>query len=159
MITPREAPISTETITAEQDSAFRQWLTFIKYSQLRAELGPWVRLDTEAGPLLSAQVDGSDAAEAVREFVLGDRAVGTVGGYRRPGLDYTVPGRIAGVWQSNGVWVEFWHTDKPAPSPTPLSIKPLLTAVQPKVPGRRSLIGRASGRLPFPRHKKEITSR
>ncbi|MDX2986432.1 hypothetical protein [Streptomyces caniscabiei] len=151
--------MSTDTITAERDSAFRQWLTFIKYSQLRAELGPWTRLDTDAGPLLSAQVDGPDAAEAVREFVLGDRAVGTVGGYRRPGLDYTVPGRVACVWQSNGVWVEFWHADQPAPRPTPLTVKPLQVAALPQGAARRSLIGRASGRLPFPRRKKETTSR
>ncbi|MDX3283919.1 hypothetical protein, partial [Streptomyces scabiei] len=111
--------MSTELITAEQDSASRQWLTLIKYSGLRAQLGPWTCLDTDAGPLLSVRGDGPDAAEAVQGLVRGDRVLGAVGGYQRPGLDYTVPGRIACVWQSNGVWVEFWHPDQPAPRPTP----------------------------------------
>ncbi|MBP5918729.1 hypothetical protein F3K34_43885 [Streptomyces sp. LBUM 1486] len=150
-----------ETVTAEQDSANRQWLTFIKASGLKAKVGPWMRLDTEVGPLLSARVVGSDAAKAVQGLVTGGRVVGIVGGFHRPNLDYTVPGRIACVWQSNGVWVEFWHPDQPATAPTPLTTRPKtpLTAVSPKAAARQSLISRASGRLLYPRRKKESTSR
>ncbi|MFD9249571.1 hypothetical protein [Streptomyces bottropensis] len=151
----------TDKATTEQDSADRQWLALLKYSGMKAELGPWERLDTEAGPLLSARVDGPDAALAVQGLVTGDRVVGIVGGFHRPSLDYTVPGRIACVWQSNGVWVEFWHPDQPAVAPTPLTARPKApqAVVSPRAVARQSLISRASGRLPFPRRKKESTSR
>ncbi|WP_328545401.1 hypothetical protein [Streptomyces europaeiscabiei] len=160
-VTPDGAPKSADNVAAEQDSANRQWLTFIKVSGLTAKVGPWMRLDTEVGPLLSARVDGPDAAKAVQGLVTGGRVVGIVGEFHRPSLDYTVPGRIACVWQSNGVWVEFWHPDRPGAKPTPLTARPKapLTAVSPKAAARQSLISRASARLLYPRRKKESTSR
>jgi hypothetical protein len=90
--------------------------------------------------MLSAPVTGSDAAAALERIA----AVGDLFGFGssvyRAQLDFLVPGRVACVWRSNGVWVELWRSDTPSDAPAPT----------------RALSG-PSGRLPFTRNRKENT--
>jgi hypothetical protein len=138
-------------ITEERLAAQHRWDIFLRSSELIASLGTWQEVRTELGPLLSVQVTGPQAARAVTSLTDSGHLCPTVPPFRRPQLDYSVPGRVACVWQSSGVWVEFWHPDTvtaapPAPKPSALA-------------GTRKPT-RPSGRLFFTRRKptKETTT-
>jgi hypothetical protein len=101
--------------------------------------------------MLSALVLGPDAVEALALFAVAGAATYAPEGARQiPHLDIGVPGRVACVWQSGGVWVELWHPDTGAdlPQPAPTPVKP------------EGLLSGLGGRLPFTRNRraKEATT-
>lgn len=106
-------------------------------------------------PLISAQVVGPQPADALLGFIRLHQIPeyqlrSEEGPCQQPTLDDTVPGRTALVWRIGGVWVELWHTDRPAPAPVP--VEPTSTAVAAThIPAPRP-----SARLPFARLRKAL---
>jgi hypothetical protein len=143
MTTSIESAITIERLAAEDC-----WKLLRKTTGFRARLETWQRIDSERGPLLSARVTGADTAKAVR-WIAATNAVQDSGVSQQAVIDYSVPGRVACVWRTNGVWVELWHSD-PADGPGAApesSVKPAAR--------RAALLRRPSARLPFTRRKKE----
>lgn len=121
-------------------------------------LGPWTTVRLDDGTLLvSGRITGPNSAEALRAFA--DRqtthlAACTVPeGDLLPVLDVSVPGRVACVWRTGGVWVELWHPDTPtvAPVPTPALREPVPATVITPGSIARAAIPKPPGRLPFGR--------
>lgn len=138
------------TVTIERLAAEDGWKILRATTGFRARLEAWQRTDSDLGPLLSARVTGLDAVRAVRWMAAGS-AVGADASSLQAVLDYSVPGRVACVWQSNGVWVELWH-----PDPLEAVQEPPAAAARPA--RRRALLRGPSGRLPFTRRSKETTT-
>lgn len=134
-------------------------------------LSSWkvTRLD-DGALMVSARVRGPNPGQAFDQFVdrqamyLANR-MGSETTDRLPALDVTDPGRTAVVWRTDGVWVELWHPAEAAGRPQPRQAAPEpSTAVQgaptlrpspSTIPAaRRSLLTRASGRLPYTRRNK-----
>ncbi|NUS82720.1 MAG: hypothetical protein HOY75_08200 [Streptomyces sp.] len=127
--------------TLEQAATEHAWQFFLKALTLAADLGPWQTSTTSVGELLSSRVAGPDAHQAVLKFAACGDVSGVAGAFQRAQLDYGQPGRIAAVWQSNGLWVELWCPDTPNMRPEPA-----------QAASARSFLG---GRLPFTRRRKE----
>jgi hypothetical protein len=140
----------TDSTHLEQEAAQRAWTNFLQGNSIdtrghnmNAFLGPWTRTNSQAGPMLSARVLGPDAVEALALFaVAGTTTYAAQGARQIPHLDIGVPGRVACVWQSGGVWVELWHPD------TTTATSPVQDAPLPKA------LGVLGGRLPFTRRRK-----
>ncbi|NUQ95815.1 MAG: hypothetical protein HOY79_04400 [Streptomyces sp.] len=162
------------TIGKARDTLNSSWYGFMADRNLSTAFPDW-RTDTagDGTPLLSGRVSGRGAAHAVAQFIRLGKIGLPVDGDTRPSIDYDTPGRVAYVWRFYGVWVELWHPDgavqdvvdvppssvpeTPAPAPVKAA-EPVLSAPVP----RRSLISRASGRLPYTRRNKtpkETTTR
>lgn len=149
----------TDSTHLEQEAAQRAWANFrqgnsidTRGRDLDAFLGPWARTESKAGPMLSARVLGPDAAVALAAFaVAGATTYAAQGARQIPHLDVGVPGRVACVWQSGGVWVELWHPDTVTHLPSPAHPAP--------APSQGLLAG-LGGRLPFTRNRrtKETTT-
>jgi hypothetical protein len=161
---------TASAVAVEKFAAENGWKFFLTATCLIAELEAWEQTSTPAGPLLSARVSGPQAAEAVRRIASAGDMAG-VGAFHRAQLDYTVPGRVACVWQSNGVWVELWHPDPLTPAPAPVAA-PVAASVpassqaaqstpkpSPGPSARRSFLRRPSGRLPFTRKQRTTTDK
>jgi hypothetical protein len=85
-------------------------------------------------------------------------------GDQRPQFDVSQPGRVVLVWRYGGVWVELWHPEtavdapegaEPADSAPVPSVAVQATPIPKPAGPARSLISRASDRLPFTRRHKE----
>ncbi|MGO1025626.1 hypothetical protein ACTOXX_34185 [Streptomyces rubiginosohelvolus] len=119
-----------------------------------AALADWVQSTTPDGlPMVSARLDGplpvgALAAFAARQEVEVARRSGA--GDVLPALDYSVPGRTGCVWRQDGVWVEVWHPNTPAP-PVPRPGPPTAVTAPPRpvpAPPPRQPAVTPSGRLP-----------
>ncbi|MFE0207056.1 hypothetical protein [Streptomyces sp. NPDC058985] len=123
-------------------------------------LAAWTVSRLDDGSLfLSARVRGREPGRALHRFA--DRQAGYLAnrphtpGDQLPTLDVSQAGREAVLWRTGGVWVELWHPDTVTVLPaTPAAPSPALAppapATAPAVP-RRSLLSRASARLPYTR--------
>ncbi|MFF1916160.1 hypothetical protein ACFVYE_32155 [Streptomyces sp. NPDC058239] len=122
-------------------SAVRSWYLAVRDRYPSALVPDWRVGDAEDGaPLLTVQVIGEHAQEALHHFASAYPLVLGRSGDLRPVFEYR-PGRVVCVWRTNGVWIEMWHHDLPAvPAPTP--------ALMP--PRRQSS---PSGRLPLSRRR------
>jgi hypothetical protein len=137
---PRDAAIAHAT---------RTWTTFVVDRNHQDRLSEWqAGTAGDGSPLVSFQVVGPDADEALAKFA------GAPEFFRplevddlRPSFDYSVPGRTVCVWRSGGVWVELWHPDTAQTAPVPASAVPEASP--------RGLLG---GRLPFTRRHKETAA-
>ena len=122
----------------------------------RTRLGAWQAHRLEGGTIsLSVQVHDRHAWQKLTEFtasacVYFDGRPRTSGD-QGPHLDVTVPGRVAVVWRTGGVWVELWHPD-PATAPTE-PVEPATPVV--KARPTPALLG---ARLPFTRRKTHTTT-
>ncbi|MFJ4887725.1 hypothetical protein [Streptomyces sp. NPDC088731] len=118
-------------------SAVRSWYQAVRDRYPSALVPDW-RVGTAEGgaPLLTAQVIGQGAQEALHHFASAYPLALGGSGDLRPVFEYR-PGRVVCVWRSNGVWVELWHHDLPA-----------VTAPSPALMLRRRLPP-PSGRLPL----------
>lgn len=125
----------------------------------RESLGSWTAHRLEDGALfLSGRVDGPHSGRALHRFA--DHQAGYLAnrpqtpGDQLPTLDVSVPGRVAVVWRTGGVWVELWHPD-PQPTPTaPVApVEPARPVVRPRP--TPALLG---ARLPFTRRKTHTTT-
>lgn len=132
-----------DALTVKYD-VFKSWRTAT--TNWRASLAPWTTSRTSDGELMvSAEVRGQDAADALRRFA---------GAYSMflehrpdrhpedllPVLDVTDPDCLACVWRTDGVWVQLWHPDiRPAQGRPSRTVR------------RRRLLSAAGGRLPFTR--------
>lgn len=119
-----------------KDSAVRSWYLAVRDRYPSALVPDW-RTGTagDGTPLLTVQVIGEHAQEALHHFASAYPLVLGRSGDLRPVYEYR-PGRVVCVWRANGVWVELWHHDLPAaPAPSPALM-----------PRRRPLS--PSGRLP-----------
>ena len=152
--------MTASTVSLEQQAAHRAWILFRSTAQgslLDAHLDGWQESGSPVGVLLSARVDGADASRAVvkfAEFEPTDRSE-TLGPSTCPQLDYTLPGRVACVWQSNGVWMELWAPDTVPASDTPAEAAPNpITAPSPPARSPWRVLSRPSGRLPYTRRTK-----
>lgn len=119
---------------------------------LDARLDDWeVSLAEDGQPMLRARVYGADGARVLRAFGTGDSlTLPREGVNQRPAFDYSVPDVVACVWQSAGVWIEFWHPDVPALAPSPAPV----TAPAPSRPAIRRALSGPGGRLRFTRRNK-----
>ncbi|MFG2676987.1 hypothetical protein [Streptomyces sp. NPDC048445] len=106
--------------------------------------------------LLSARVVGPDPGAALREFGAWQqmrlaRWVDPAMGDQSPLLDFSVPGRTAFTWRMDGVWVEVWHPNTPAPVPGPVRAAQTPSRPVPAPPVQRPTVSTPSGRLPLSR--------
>ncbi len=139
----------------EEQAAERAWRNFRTGNSidalgvgLNASIGPWTSSDGPAGPLLSTEITGADAAAAVRRFAVAGTVTFSRDGHRQiPQLDVAQPGRVACVWQSGGVWVELWCTEQPTPTASSDVEPPARTT------GLRAVLA-PGGRLPFTRGRR-----
>lgn len=151
-----------ETVTIERLAAERAWLFILQATKLDARLTPWEESAGPSGPVLSARVVGPDAAQVLLQFADTAHIAGKPGElHQRTQLDCTMPGRVACVWQSNGVWLELWHPDgaPDAPEPTHGVLVPPAAAQAAPSPSsgpsaRRAFLLRPGGRLPFTRKQR-----
>lgn len=147
------------SVTEERLAAEHTLDTVLNATRLTATREDWHTTHTSAGVLLSARVSGEDAARAVQ--VMTEGRYRTVPPFQHAHLDYSVPGRVACVWRSAGVWFELWHDDtvggpvKTAPAPVLVRVAEPAAAPGPVPVPRPTLLSRASGRLPFTRRRKE----
>lgn len=75
---------------------------------------------TQDGQLmLSGRVDGPCAVEQLRSFADKNALVQGYAGDLRPVMDVDVPGRVAVVWRSGGVWVSLWTLEPATPLLSP----------------------------------------
>ncbi|MFF7476616.1 hypothetical protein [Streptomyces sp. NPDC008092] len=135
-----------DTVTAEKTATREAWTFTLKALNLTARLGNWEARTTDTGLILSAPVSGSDAVTAVRDFAATSHIAGVCGDFQRAQLDYQVPGRVAAVWQSNGVWLELWTPDTEPGPPAPVQTVP------------KAFRRWRAGRLPNTRRRKENTT-
>jgi hypothetical protein len=120
----------------------------------RETLEGWKARRLEDGALfLSVEVQGPNPDRALHRFA--DRQASYLANRRHqpgdqiPQLDVTVPGRVAVVWRTGGVWVELWHPDTATAPVAPVEPRPLARRATP------ALLG---GRLPFTRRKTATTA-
>ncbi|MGW5691503.1 hypothetical protein ACWEWX_11230 [Streptomyces asiaticus] len=77
----------------------------------------------DGAPMVTAEVTGSEALILVKSFTSDGLIAPHRTGDVRPLLDVSVPGRMACVWRTGGVWVSLWalEPETPAlpPSPAP----------------------------------------
>ncbi|MFD7615700.1 hypothetical protein [Streptomyces sp. NPDC059802] len=101
-------------------SAVRSWYLAVRDRYPSALVPDWRVGWTEDGaPLLTVQVIGQGAQEALHHFASAYPLALAGSGDLRPVFEYR-PGRVVCVWRTNGVWVEMWHPDVPAaPAPSP----------------------------------------
>lgn len=153
--------------------ADESWALFALQKAIPADTKPeWQETATDGGVVLSGRVTGRRAVWALdrfaRDFYLNLKNLGDV----RPQFDITQPDRVVLVWRYGGVWVELWHpetaVDAPkaaepvhdAPAPVQAAPEPKPKPAAPVRSPVRSLISRASGRLPYTRNRrKETTTR
>ncbi|MFD1309113.1 hypothetical protein [Streptomyces kaempferi] len=130
------------------------WYQFTSHQNLKARIPDWREAKASDGtPRLVAEVVGPGAAHTLHLFASQWMVSVTGAGAQRPGFDYSVPGRVACVWRTCGVWVELWHPEPATAPPAPV--------VAPPRTSLRSTLTRPSGRLPFtrrPKTKKETTT-
>ncbi|MEU3656466.1 hypothetical protein AB0E67_27395 [Streptomyces sp. NPDC032161] len=130
-------PEIAEALIETKLAAVRSWYQAVR-DRFPSALVPDWRVGTakDGAPLLTVQVIGEHAQEALHHFASAYPLILGGSGDLRPVFEYR-PGRVVCVWRSNGVWVELWHHDLPAvPAPTPALM-----------PQRRLLS--PSGRLPL----------
>ncbi|MFJ7297611.1 hypothetical protein [Streptomyces collinus] len=153
---------TTDLLAEARDHATQSWRLFAREKGLDAAL-VWEEGSTPDGsPLLSAEVPGRRAGWALKTFARDFHVNLPHPGDVRPLFDVTVPDRVVLVWRCGGVWVELRHpagavdTAEPAlpVSEPPAAIQAAPVPTPPAAPGRRSLFGRPSGRLPFTRRSK-----
>ncbi|MFE6575999.1 hypothetical protein [Streptomyces rochei] len=128
------------SVTAARLQAVNAWTRFTTDRNLQARTPDWrTSLAPDGRPVLSAEVAGPGAAHALRLFADLHYLPLPESGDLRPFWDVDVPGRTVLVWRSGGVWVELWHPDT-------------VTGLPAVRPARgRSLLSRASARLPYTR--------
>lgn len=138
-----------EAVHVVQQQAVRAWLLFTDERGVKATLTDWTTSrGPDGSPVLTAQIVGPQAARYLRLFTSEHPLVLGCPGDQRPAFDYSVPGRVACVWRSEGVWVEIWHPDtEHGPDPRP----------EPPRTGVRRLLKRPSGRLPYTRNRHKDT--
>ncbi|MFJ4473292.1 hypothetical protein ACIP2X_38160 [Streptomyces sp. NPDC089424] len=149
---------SLPSLALEEQAAQNAWDLFLRgycvdadARHLKAWITAWSRTTTGTGVVVSARVHGPDAVDAVRRFSVANIVkYADRGANARPFLDYGVPGRVACVWQSGGVWVELWHPDTTA-APVPVSA--------PSRPAERRPLTGPGGRLKFGRRNKTKETR
>jgi hypothetical protein len=145
------------------------WAIFAAEKHLGTDAEPtWAE---EPGPdgtvLLSGQVTGPRAVWALDRFARDFYMVLKNPGDQRPQFDISQPGRTVVVWRYGGVWVELWHPEAAVDAPkaaepvhdAPVPSRPSPTpkpAPSPAAPVR-SLISRASDRLPYTRNRRKET--
>jgi hypothetical protein len=157
---------TTASLHAAREYAEQAWWLFLRETPgvPDASVDGWQKSITPAGdPILSGQVIGQSAVEALRRFTSDFYVVLKRSGDQRPAFDYSTPNRVTCVWRTHGVWIELWHPDtavdtpkaaEPAhDAPAPVQATP---APKPAAPVR-SFISRASDRLPFTRNRRKET--
>lgn len=148
--------------------ADESWQLFALAKALPADTVPeWEEITTENGVLLSGQVTGQRAVWALDRFARDFHLRLAHLGDQRPQFDVTQPGRVVLVWLYGGVWVELWHPETATDTPeaaepadsAPVPSVAVQTTPTPKPAGpARSLISRASDRLPFTRNRHKETN-
>jgi hypothetical protein len=150
------------------------WQMFADQAKLGSDAAlAWQEETTPEGKvLLSGRVAGPRAVWALDQFARDFHLHLNPAGDQRPQFDVSQPGRTVVVWRYGGVWVQLWHPeaavdapkaaepvhDAPAPpvtvqatpEPKPKPAAPVRSPV-------RSLISRASGRLPYTRTRRKET--
>ncbi|MEU1908428.1 hypothetical protein [Streptomyces hygroscopicus] len=112
-------PALTETpstLRARRDAA-RAWYS---HQPATPAITAWTLTGTPSGqPMLTAQVYGSGAREALHRFASeASECPRTAGGPgdQEPLVDFTEPGRVMCVWRTGGVWACLWAKE-PTASP------------------------------------------
>ena len=89
-----------------------------------ADVMPWQHETTPDGtPMVTAQATGTEALILVKSLTGDGPFVLDKPGDQPPFLDVSVPGRVACVWRTGGVWVSLWAAE-PAASAVPPSPDP-----------------------------------
>jgi hypothetical protein len=159
-------------VTAARTHATDSWNLFTLQKGYKATVPDWQTSACPTGSvLLSGQVVGNGAEYALARFARDHYLVLGQYGDQRPKFDVTQPGRTVLVWRYGGVWVELWHPNTAADVSEPAipvfsrRVRPVAVQTTPKpepapAAPARSLISRASDRLPFTRNRhKETTTR
>jgi len=160
-------------VTSARTHATDSWNLFTLQKGYKATVPDWqTRACPDGSVLLSGQVVGNGAEYALARFARDHYLVLGQYGDQRPQFDITQPGRTVLVWLYGGVWVELWHpetaVDTPkaaepvhdAPAPpvaVPAAPEPKPKPAAPVCSPVRSLISRASGRLPYTRNRRKET--
>jgi len=154
---------TTDLLNYAREHAAKSWQMFAREKGLTDTRPCWEETVTPDGSmLLSGRLVGQRPTWALSRFAR-DFYLTLKPGDMRPQFDVTQSGRTVLVWRYDGVWVELWHPDSAAGPQTPAGPVqgPQVKAPEPvhsmPVP-RRSLIGRASERLPFTRNRKKATA-
>jgi hypothetical protein len=151
--------------------ADESWQIFVLQKELFDTNPDWQETTTGEAVLLSGQLVGSRPVWALDRFARDFHLHLAHLGDQRPQFDVTQPGRTVLVWRYGGVWVELWHPNTAADVSEPAipvfsrRVRPVAVQTTPKpepapAAPARSLISRASDRLPFTRNRhKETTTR
>lgn len=159
---PFSTPDLGHALDAAKEHATTSWYTFTRERNFTAIVPDWRTSTSPSGqPMLTCQVVGPGAANALHRFVADYHLHLANAGDVRQQFDYSQPGRTGAVWRYSGVWVELWVPDTapttPEVSPAPA---PAVSLSSVRAAARRSFL-RPSGRLPFTRKNttKETTTR
>ena len=107
--------------TVAADEAHLAWYWHAGRHGIRnVHVTPWEHVTAPDGtPMITAEAVGGEALLLVQS--LNSEGVFTLDEPSdvRPRLDVSVPGRVACVWRTDGVWVSLW-----AAEPTPPAVRP-----------------------------------
>jgi len=155
------------SVDAARQHATKSWQTFTNGRNVDSPTLEWVgTVAPDGSPLLSGRVSGRRAVWALRAFAADFHLNLPHPGDVRPQFDIEVADRVVLVWRRDGVWVELWHpagaVDRAEPARTAPKPPQAVQGAPKPVPSpstipaaRRSLLSRASARLPYTRRKKE----